>query len=89
MGSNSVYIFAADTKINGPVKSQSQKDSMQDDLNEAKKMVRQMATPFQLKQMQSTTCRKIKHNDCLSEELNRLPGSTRREELGVATWYDI
>ena len=78
---NYVCIFAVDTKIIGPIKSQSQKDSKQDDLNEAKKMVRQMATPFQLKQLQRPPRQKIKHIDCLSDEWNRLTGSTRREEL--------
>ena len=41
-----------------------------------------MATAFQLKQMQSTSCQKIKYIDCLSDEWNRLPVSTRREGLG-------
>ena len=45
-------------------------------------MVRKMAIPFQLKQMQSTSCQKIKYIDCLSDEWNRLSVSTRREGLG-------
>ena len=42
---------------------------------------RQMATPFQLEQMQSTTCRKINHINSLSDESNRFTESTRREGL--------